>query len=394
MTTRSEHIRLLFMEQLTGTLSETDSEELADLLATNAEARAVWAALEEEASVLNANSLDPQAELAAMYAAETDHKTRITKGVNGRNSTVIMRRFSANRQPLMRAAAALMLAAAAGLYFIFRSAPAPPLTENKTYQPKRRQVQLKVKGRLLPLTGDNAIQQLLSGDVQLQNDTNGLAYTDNGSNDELNSLLVPFGMDYHITLSDGTEVWLDAVSCLRFPFSFTGNKREVYLDSGKAYFKVAGNSNKSFMVHTLRMSVQVLGTAFNINAYGPGEVTSLVHGAIIVTGYDRSKVTLTSGKEAVYGGQGGLQVRDFKAAETLSWMKGRYYFHRARLADLSATMERWFDVQFMFDQPALANAIVTGMVEKHKLPEFLSDLQTTSHIDYYFTGRQLHFYRP
>ncbi len=399
MTTSSEHIRLLFMEQLTGTLSESASEELAQLLATDAEVRAIWAELEEESTVLDAASfaavLDPEAELALLHAAQTANERPAFGAFTDKQETPVSIKLRANRQWWMRAAAVFMLVAAAGLYFILRPGPKPPVTANKIYQPAKNNVMLITGGKQLTLTGDSAIAQLQSDNVQLKNGAGGLVYTDNGGNDRMNTLLVPGGMDYHITLSDGTEVWLDAGSRFHFPFSFTGGNREVHLSSGKAYFKVAGNSDHPFIVYTSHVTVQVLGTAFNLNAYTPKQTISLTEGAVIVTGYDSTKkVLLKPGQEAVLGNASEFKVQHFDEEDVLSWMKGFYYFHHTALGDIAPTLGRWFDVQVIFDQPALGNTVVTGMIARNKLPEFLQDLQTTTHIGYYFSGRELHFYLP
>lgn len=301
--------------------------------------------------------------------------------------------YTANKQKWMRIAALLMPLVAAAFYFIFRPAPPLPVTANKTYQPKNPEVQLMFHGKLLRLTGDSAIQELNFRGVQLRNGPNGLAYTDNGGDSDLNRLYIPLGGAYRVTLSDSTVVWLDANSRLDFPFTFTGDKREVYLYEGRAYFQVAPNS-APFIVHGSRVTVQGLGIAFNVNNYDSNETVSLVRGAVSVTGYDSSMAQLQPGKEALYGNSGGFVVRDFEKEQVLDWMKGRYAFHNATLAGISATLERWYDVRFVFDQPILANTVVSGVAEKNKLPDFLQGLQTSAHIDYYFTGRKLHFYVP
>ncbi|HEY9258413.1 FecR family protein [Chitinophaga sp.] len=406
MTTSSEHIRLLFMEQLTGTLSESDSEELSDLLATDAEARALWAVLAEEADVLNAadfaGGLDPQAELALLHAAQSgvDHVIVMEPAVLPERTATAHLPAQAGviiplyRCRLFRAAVVLLVLAAGGLYFILRpSAVKAPLAGNHYVPAKKQAVQLLIAGQeAVALTGDSAIQQLQSGDVQLQNGTNGLAYTGNGSN-AMNTLQVPPAQDYRLTLSDGTAVWLNATTRLRFPFNFSGNKREVYLE-GEGYFKVAKNSTQPFIVHTAHTTVQVLGTAFNINTYDTKETTSLVEGAVMVIGPDSNKIQLKPGREAVYSGVDKLRVQDFEEGDALSWMKGISYFHNTTLQDMQPLLQRWFDVKVVFDHPMVGNTMVTGMVEKNKLPEFLQDLQTTTHIRYYFSGNQLHFDLP
>ncbi|MBO9727487.1 MAG: FecR family protein [Chitinophaga sp.] len=376
------------MEQLTGTLSESDSEELAHLLATNAAAREIWASLEEAAAVLDATTfaqeLDPAAELARLHAIQ---ETAVPVA-----RVSLLHRY---RWLIRVAAAVLLLLAATGLYHLLKPVRVMvPLAAEHPYTPAKPQaVQLLIAGQTaLALTGDSAIQQLQSGGVQLQNSKNGLAYTGNG-NDAMNTLLVPAAADYRLTLSDGTEVWLNAATRLRFPFTFSGGQREVYVE-GEAYFKVAKNSDQPFVVHTPHTTVQVLGTAFNINTYSTHETTSLVEGAVIVTGADHKKVPLRPGTEAVSNGDAPLTIQGFDEGEVLSWMKGISYFHHTTLQDMQPLLQRWFDIKVVFDQPEVANTSVTGMVEKNKLPEFLQDLQTSTHLHYYFSGNQLHFSRP
>lgn len=389
MATSSEHIRILFMEQLTGTLSESDSEELAHLLATDAAAREMWASLQEESVVLDATTfafeLDPVEELARLHAVQETVAAPVARA-----SDNLRHRY---RWLIRMAAAVLLLLVATGLYQLLKPARVVAPLAHQYTPAKPQAVQLLIAGQTaLALTGDSAIQQLQSGGVQLQNSEHGLAYTGSG-NDAMNTLLVPAAADYQLTLSDGTEVWLNAATRLRFPFAFSGRQREVYIE-GEAYFKVAKNSDLPFIVHTPHTTIQVLGTAFNINTYSTRETTSLVEGAVIVMGAGNKKVPLKPGTESVYHGESPLTVQGFDEGEVLSWMKGIVYFHHTTLLEMQPLLQRWFDIKIVFDQPAVANTSVTGMVEKNKLPEFLQDLQTSTHLRYYFNGNQLHFSLP
>ncbi|WP_431198411.1 FecR family protein [Mucilaginibacter sp. P25] len=121
--------------------------------------------------------------------------------------------------------------------------------------------------------------------AHLKKGVNGLSYqVDNSKNEEWSTLLIPSKLNYRIVLSDGTQVWLNSVSSLRFPFSFLGKTREVYL-TGEAFFKVAKNAAHPFIVHTGQTDVKVLGTEFNVNTYHADEiVTSLVEGSVSTSG--------------------------------------------------------------------------------------------------------------
>ncbi|MGY0036742.1 FecR family protein [Pedobacter sp. NJ-S-72] len=127
--------------------------------------------------------------------------------------------------------------------------------------------------------------------AQIKKGDHGLRYKlDDHKIQEWSTLVVPVKLDYQITLSDGTRVWLNSASSLHFPFSFSGATREVYL-TGEAFFKVAKNPDQPFIVHTNQTDVKVLGTEFNVNSYNSNiTMTSLVEGSVKTSGHDKKKV--------------------------------------------------------------------------------------------------------
>lgn len=396
MTTNSDQIRILFLEQLMGTLSEPDARLLKQLLENDTAARELWAELQARSASLEGHAfaagLDPSAELDALHRQQGYQE--VISLVHP--STKAAQRTS-SRQWYAWAAAVLVLAAAAGSYFITRTdtSPSPEKKITRNFIPTKKAVQLLVPGRVsLALTGDSAVQFWQVGQVQVHNDSSGLAYSGIARGSGLNTLLVPAGEDYRITLSDGTEVWLNAASQLRFPFNFTGTKREIYLE-GEAWFKVAPNSQQPFIVHTPNTTVAVLGTTFNINSYDDEKVrVSLLDGAVEVKGTGDEPVTLKPGTEAVYGDYNGIRTGTFDPDEVLSWMKGIRTFHHLKLRELKPQLERWFAVAVVFDSPEAGNTVVTGLMEKNKLTPFLNDLETAGDIKYYFSNNELHFTTP
>ena len=216
-----------------------------------------------------------------------------------------------------------------------------------------------------------------------------LDYKSSDKSYEWNTLSVPVKMNYNLVLSDGTQVWLNSTSSLRFPFNFLGNKREVYLE-GEAYFKVAKNTEKSFIVHVGGSEVKVLGTSFNINHYGEEVVTSLVEGSVISSaGNDR--IQLKPGFQSIYKASTGYKVEPFDVETVVSWMDGIFYFDEAPLKDISNVINRWFNVQVIIDSPKLHHLTFTGSIEKDKSLEiFINNLETTSGIKAQLVGNELH----
>ena len=140
-----------------------------------------------------------------------------------------------------------------------------------------------------------------------------------------NELNVPRGGEYMLVLTDGTKVWVNADSRLKFPVRFREDHREVYLLSGEAYFEVERDESKPFLVHTSRGCVKVLGTEFNVRDY-PEEhrvVTTLVNGSVQFTGKDKKKVVLEPGFQVVADSLTGTwDVREVNLKEYVGWRTG------------------------------------------------------------------------
>lgn len=296
------------------------------------------------------------------------------------------------------AAAVLLCIGAAGSLFIYhtRQHDLSHTALTRDFVPLKIPVQLVVPGRIsLALTGDSAFQLWQVGQIQLRNEAGNLRFGGLAKGYGLNTLLVPPGEDYRVTLSDGTEVWLNSSSKLRFPFNFPDHKREVYLE-GEAWFKVATHAQQLFEVHTPNTSVIVTGADFNLNAYDGERVrVSLVAGAVTIAGANGEERTLKPGVEAVYGDYNGFRTAPFDTATIRGWMKGEgYAINGQKLRDLKPIIERWFAVQVIFDKPEIANIAVAGPLEKNHLPAFLKAVETSSQARYYFAGNELHFSLP
>lgn len=216
--------------------------------------------------------------------------------------------------------------------------------------------------------------------AHLKKGVNGLSYqVDNSKSEEWSTLVIPSKLNYRIVLSDGTQVWLNSVSSLRFPFSFLGKTREVYL-TGEAFFKVAKNAAHPFIVHTGQTDVKVLGTEFNVNTYHADEtVTSLVEGSVSTSGQGKQKMLLQPGYQAVYSSGSGFRAQPFDPAVELAWMDDIYYFHNTKLHDISDVLLRWFDVKVVFDDPAKADEAFSGAIQKNKPIEvFIQNIKASA----------------
>ena len=182
-----------------------------------------------------------------------------------------------------------------------------------------------------------------------------------------NTLQIPRGGEYFLTLADGTEVWLNAETEIRYPVQFTGNKRVVYLD-GEAYFTVAPDKKKPFTVVSTHASVSVLGTQFNFRAY-PDEQdvqTTLVSGSVIMQSEKyKQQIKLVPGEQGVLEKRSAnLTKQEVNTYLYTAWKDGRFAFRDARLEDLFNILARWYDLSVFYQSPEAKDIRFTGDLNK------------------------------
>lgn len=191
----------------------------------------------------------------------------------------------------------------------------------------------------------------------IQNRGSLLSYRDSTDGTRADSLVynevsVPKGGEYQLMLSDGTLVYLNSMTRIRYPVKFSGDTRDVELE-GEAYFEVARNEEKPFIVRTACYDVTVLGTQFNITAYGDEELTSttLVQGAVAISGKgvagakrlqadERFVLDRATGKE---------RVEKVDVSYYTAWKDGKFRFRDVRLEEIMRVVERWYDVTVEYD---------------------------------------------
>ena len=166
-----------------------------------------------------------------------------------------------------------------------------------------------------------------------------------------NTLTTPRGGQFKLTLPDGSEVWLNAASSIRYPSEFIGNERKVEI-SGEAYFEIAHDAAKPFKVSVNGMEVKVIGTHFNINAYRDeiAVKTTLLEGSISLTKGDAVTTTLNPGQQAQLENSGHIQVlNNVDIDQVVAWKNGYFSFNRADLQTVMRQLARWYDVDVIYE---------------------------------------------
>jgi len=205
-----------------------------------------------------------------------------------------------------------------------------------------------------------------------------------------NTIATPRGGQFQVTLADGTQVWLNAASSLRFPTAFTGSKREVELE-GEAYFEVAKNAAMPFHVKVKKMDVQVLGTHFNIMAYDNEQSikTTLLEGRVKVSNNGMIK-NIEPGQQAELNSSSNtIQVKEVNTDLAIAWKNGLFHFRQTNIHELMRQVERWYDVDVEYKTPG-NNQDYTGIVQRSQnVSALLRMLELTGTVHFKVEGRKI-----
>ncbi|MDP4283834.1 MAG: FecR domain-containing protein [Bacteroidota bacterium] len=239
------------------------------------------------------------------------------------------------------------------------------------------------------------------GNIKVQKLSNGLlAYSINvkkvAKSDEalFNTIITPRGGQYQVTLSDGTKVWLDAASSIRFPVLFTGPERKVVI-TGEVYFEVAKNKNMPFKVEVNSSEIEVLGTHFNVNAYKDESSikTTLLEGKVKLTvpalSLNQPPKYLMPGQQADINKAGEISVMDNADTEAaVAWMHGHFQFESADLKSILRQIARWYDVDVEYE--GNVDLHFTGQLTRNEnVSKVFEKLALTGVVHFEIEGRKI-----
>jgi transmembrane sensor len=209
-----------------------------------------------------------------------------------------------------------------------------------------------------------------------------------------NTLKIPRGGKFFLRLSDGTKVWLNSGSSLRYPVQFPEKERTVEL-TGEAYFEVAENEHSPFFVTSGEQVVKVLGTQFNISSYAESKFifTTLVQGKVEVSDRNdpRNKCTLTPGRQSVFSKKYLLvSSRKVDTSAFIAWKEGRFVFNDESLGSIMQTLSRWYDVDVFFANTDRENIRFTGNLQRSvNIREILEKIEKTEEVKFRINNRTI-----
>ena len=281
------------------------------------------------------------------------------------------------------AASVALLLVSGGLYFASqkREAPMPVAVKSAVLKTDvlpggNKAVLTLADGSTVTL--DSAGSQVLrQGNTAIRQLNGQLQYENKSAVKEIsyNTLTTPRGGQYQVLLPDGTGVWLNAGSSLRYPVAFTEKERKVML-TGEAYFEVVHDDKKPFRIQVGDQLVEDLGTHFNINAYAdePEMKTTLLEGSVKV-----GNVILKPGEQALVNKHGDISVKKgINVADAVAWKSGFFVFKDANLKTVMREIARWYDVNIIYQPDVNNNQQFSGRIDRNlTLSEVLNGLALT-----------------
>lgn len=313
--------------------------------------------------------------------------------------TLIRQSNSSPLWPRLVAAASILICIGIGLYFYQKNQTTPTeFTAKNDIAPGGNKAFLTLAdGKRIVLTDAKNGELAEQSGVKITKATDGqLIYTvSNVSNENnkkaYNIIETPRGGTYQVRLPDGTKVWLNAASTLRFPSSFARLvNRRVELLSGEAYFEVAKDKKHPFIVKTDQQEVEVLGTHFNINSYrdDPNVKTTLIEGVVQVSNSRFIKI-LKPGEQSLNNGKE-IGVTKVDAASVISWKDGNIIFENQELVTTMRQISRWYDVDVTFESDAPTHIKIGGLVPRsNPISATLKAMEATGKVKFKIEGRRI-----
>lgn len=385
----SYNIAALIVKSLQNDISKEESDILLKWKGASNENLALFNELTTE------ESLSAELAIFASFSATKDWEIIANKTVH------------ANRPKIKKFNRVFWLSSAAILFFVIVGT----FQFWKFTSNQKSNYSLQLKHNIIP--GSNkATLTLADGSIILLNDSingfhtkqqnvnlsiqNGeIVYQSLGQNEPpiYNTITTPNGGQYKLLLDDGTKVWLNAASSIKYPTTFSGNERIVAL-TGEGYFEIAHNFQKPFKVILPNMGkVEAIGTVFNINAYQDeySVKTTLVQGKVKVDFGNKSQF-LNPGQQSQYFKNGHLSIIDnVEMEEVIAWKNGQFVFKQMNVEDIMRQLSRWYDVDVVFDGK-LSKETFSGIVNRNANLLEVLEIMEAGGVRFKIDGKKIYVY--
>ena len=384
-----ENIARLIRHSLTGELSERERVELEAWLRDSEEHQVLFEKIKKEIRISSESSL-----FRSLNDEVAWQKFKTT--ARERKRRVYVRRILTYAAVIV-----LPLAVVAGFLFLNREKDTLSIASERV-------VKITPGGpRAVLITADQTVHELngVQGQREIEVEK-GVVIKQGGANLEydslvasvqevalaMNTLRVPRGGEFRLKLSDGTNVYLNSASELKYPVRFDEKERRVYL-SGEAYFEVTKDSNRPFYVITEEVQVRVYGTEFNVNTHQPGKVhTVLVDGKVGIKKRGMTgEITMKPGELASFDRNAGtFEVKEVDVRQYVVWKDGYFTFENESLEQILNTLSLWYDVDVFFQSESAKQLVFTGYMKRYNdISEILNAITDVVGVNFTINGKTI-----
>jgi len=281
-----------------------------------------------------------------------------------------------------------------------------PFTETKSdfiakVIPESTKTQLIIEKGQIYEFGENEEINVADSSIEIKVKGSSLIYADAEKiqniqqEEEIHTLIVPRGGEFELNLSDGSKIWVNSQTTIKYPKQFLGKNRVVELVSGEAYFEIACDTEHPFIVNTEKGMVRVLGTSFNIRSYSDEEtnVTTLIKGSVSLRHKfnTESTVRLNPGQQGIIiDVNRKINVKNVDMYPIIAWKEGYYIFNSISLENIFNQLSRWYDFKVEFENDYVMNMKFRGNVDrKAGITQILDLLEKTQKVSFEYSGKTI-----
>ncbi|SDH36695.1 FecR family protein [Chitinophaga filiformis] len=295
---------------------------------------------------------------ADIFQEHLQQGTRLPQETSMRMWDKIQQRVDTLETPVLRHyrkywwLAAAMLVLVVITYPLLRKQQPRPMATSVVKPGSNEAVLTLADGSKVALS-DTGSQVIKTGNMAIQQKQGELRYEQQGDEaNAFNELTTPRGGVFQVSLPDGSHVWLNAASSLKYPLKFKGTRTVIL--NGQAYFEIAPNPRQPFIVKVNEMEVQVLGTSFDIMAYNDEQVvnTTLVEGAVKVLQGETSALLHPGQQSTLHPATGNMEVQAANLESVLAWRNGKFELENTDLPAFLRQLARWYDIEITIEAPA------------------------------------------
>lgn len=393
-----DYIQELLVEKMAGTISEEDNLLVEHVLKEDDSTQLLWKVLSDRFNAIEGVEFLKEINTDQAWLNVKENLNRAPDEVMGKS-----RQIPLTWKTLSIAALVLATISVALLLWIkYQEVGPPSLVEHAAIDWHKRQVKSSAgnKAVLMLANGETIVLDsaengvlIKTGAIEVSKTSDGqLVYQvktqsdQNPENGGLNTITTPPGGQYQVILPDNSKVWLNAASSLKFPTSFNGKSRNVEL-IGEAYFDVAEDKSRPFIVKSRLGEIEVLGTGFNVMAYADERVmkTTLVEGSVKIKG--RETRVLKPGEQAVLNAYR-MKIANVDVQEAIAWKNNLFQFNETSIDVIMRQATRWYNVEVKY-AGKIPNRSFTGKISRNvSLNEFLEMLKYTG-VNFKIEGKQI-----